>query len=165
MNFKNFWQSTLFKGLILGISIFAILLIFLLLIFKLGMLVGFRKAGFSYKWGENYHRNFAGPRGGFFGDSFGKDFIEAYGTFGQIIKIDGSTLIVKGRENVEKIVLVKENTTIKHLRETIKLSDLKVDDYIVVIGEPNDKGQIEAKFIRVMPPPPKKSSRRHFLGR
>lgn len=162
MNFVNFLKSKLFKGIILGITILVVLLIFGLSIFKLGMLVGFKKARFSYKWGENYHRNFAGPRGGFFSDSFGKDFIEAYGTFGQIIKIDGSILVVKGRDNVEKIVLVKDSTAIRRLRETIKPSDLKVDDYIMVIGEPNDRGQIEAKFIRVIPSPPQKSSIRPF---
>jgi len=165
MNFKNFFQSKLFKALAIGCGAFIIFLIIALLIFKLGTLVGFKKAGFSYKWGENYHKNFGGPRGGFFGDFFDQDFIEAYGTFGQIIKIDGSTLVVKGRDNVEKIVLVKDNTTIKRLGETIKLSDLKVDDYIVVIGDPNEAGQIEAKFIRVMPSPPKQSSMRPFWGR
>ena len=32
--------------------------------FSFGMAVGYRKAKFSYAWGENYHRNFGGPRGG-----------------------------------------------------------------------------------------------------
>jgi hypothetical protein len=50
-------------------------------------------------------------------------------------------------------VVIKEDTAIMRFRETIKPSDLKVDDSIVVIGEPNDAGQIEAKFIRVMPSP------------
>jgi hypothetical protein len=43
---------------------------------------------------------------------------------------------------------------IERLRETVKISDLKVDDFVVVIGEPNDSGQIEAKFIRLLPPAP-----------
>lgn len=87
-----------------------------------------------------------------FGD---RDFIEANGTFGQIIKIDGSTLVVKGRDDIEKIILVNDQTTIKHFQETIKLTDLKVDDYIVTIGDPNDAGQLEAKLIRLMPTQPK----------
>ncbi len=36
----------------------------------------------------------------------------------------------------------------------IKASDLKVDDSIMVIGSPNDKSEIEARLIRVLPPPP-----------
>ena len=150
MDFNKFFQSKSFKitsWVIIG-------LIVILLIFRAGTLVGFRKANFSYKWGENYHRNFAGPRGGFFKEFNDKDFIEANGIFGQIIKIDGPTLVIKGRNNVEEIVIVKDNTAIKHFTETIKLTDLKVNDYIVVIGEPNNAGQIEAKLIRILPPSP-----------
>lgn len=150
MDFNKFFQSRTFK-----ISLWSILgLIVLLLIFKVGMAVGFRKANFSYRWGENYHRNFGGPVGGFFGNFYENDFIESYGAFGQIIKIDGSTVIVKGRGDIEKIISTRDNTVIKRFQENIKLTDLKVDDYIVVIGDPNDSGQIEAKLIRLMPSPP-----------
>lgn len=146
MDFNKFFQSKLFKGMLLGIGVFIVIL----LIFKLGMFVGFKKANFSFRWGENYHRNFAGPEGGFFQEFEGKDFIDAHGVFGQIIKIDGSTLIIKGNDNVEKIVLVKDDTTIMSLREKIKVNDLKINDNIVVVGDPNDFGQIEAKLIRIM---------------
>lgn len=154
MELNNFFQSKTFKIIIWIIAG----LIIILFVFKLGLTVGLNKARFSYKWGENYHRNFAGPRQGFFRD-FGrdfvaKDFIEAHGVFGQIIKIDGSTLIIRGRDDVEKIVVVTDNTIINRFREKIKLTDLKLNDRIVVIGEPNDAGQIEARLIRVLPPPP-----------
>lgn len=150
MDFNKFFQSRTLK---ITLGTIVVIIIFLL-VFDLGVMVGLRKANFSYKWGENYHRNFAGPRGGFLKDfgRGGRDFIGAHGVFGQIIKIDGSTVIIKGRDNLEKIVVIKEDTAIMRFRETIKSSDLKVDDFIVVIGEPNDAGQIEAKFIRVVPP-------------
>ncbi len=150
MNFNKFFKSKTFKIILGTIGI----VILILLIFQAGMFVGFKKAGFSYKWGENYHRNFAGPRGGFFQEMRGRDFIDAHGVFGQIIKIDGSTLVIKGRNNVEKIIVLKDDTVIRRLQDTLKPSDLKVDDLIVVIGSPNDAGQIEAKLIRVLPPPP-----------
>jgi hypothetical protein len=148
--------NKIFQSKKLKITLLALgALIILLAVFGLGMKVGFKKAEFSFRWAENYHQNFAGPRGGFFGDfrrDFeGKDFIEAHGVFGSIIKIDGSTLVIKGVNNVEKTVLIKNDTTIERFRETINPSDLKVDDNVVVIGEPNDSGQIEAKLIRVMP--------------
>jgi len=163
------------KRIIIGLAGLAVVI----LIFGAGIFIGEMKARFSYRWAENYHQNFAGPRGGFFGDvsGQGQDFIEAHGTFGQIIKIDPSassgqapsassgqapsassgqaTLIIKGRDNVEKIILLKQDTTIRSPRETVKPSDLKVGDYVVVIGEPNISGQIEAKFIRIMLAPPK----------
>lgn len=139
------------KRIIIGLAVLAALV----LIFGAGMFIGGMKARFSYRWAENYHRNFGGPQGGFFSDwrmtPPNSDFIEGYGTFGQIIKISGSTLIIKGRNDVEKIILVKNDTVIKRLNETIKIDNLKVDDYVVAIGEPNDAGQIEAKLLRILP--------------
>ena len=83
---------------------------------------------------------------------FGKeDYMDAHGTFGQILKIDGQTLVIKGKDGVEKIVLVDEKTSIHRFKEAIKISDLKIDDFIVIIGEPNEAGQIIAKLIRIMP--------------
>lgn len=148
MDLKTIIQS---KGyLILAAVLVAVAILFLT--FSAGMYIGFRKARFSYQWGENYHVNFAGPRSGFIRDFGGKDLIDAHGVSGQIIKIDSSIIIIKGSDGVEKSVAVNGNTTIRQFKETIKLSDLKVDDLIVIIGSPNDKGQIDAKFVRVLPP-------------
>ncbi len=121
----------------------------LLLVFKLGMVVGIHKAGFSYRWSENYHRNFGGPRTGFFHDFSDKGFMQGNGTFGQIVKIDGQNLVVKGLDNMEKSVLINDDTSILHARDRLKLSDLKVNDQVVIIGSPNDAGQIVAQFIRL----------------
>lgn len=150
MDLDKIFQSKLFQGAIGGLAVFIVLL----LIFKAGMFVGQRKADFSHRFSDSYHRNFAGPQGGFLKDFGDRDFLEASGIFGQIIKIDGSTLVVKGGQDAEKIILANDGTIIKKFQKTIKLADLKIDDYIVAIGEPNDSGQIEAKLIRVMPPPP-----------
>lgn len=141
----NFFQSKTFKWLI------GILggLIILLLIFQLGMYIGFRKAGFSYLWGDNYHRAFGGPKGGFLRDFEGRDFISGHGTAGTIAKIDGSSLIIKDRDGVEKVVSITESTSIKKGRTDIKLSDLKIDDQVVIIGSPKDDGTVEAKIIRI----------------
>jgi len=150
---KNQIKRDILKWILIGLGIFIVAA----LIFKAGMFIGAMKAGFSYRWAESYHKNFAGPRAGFFGDwrkfpPFPGDFIEGHGTFGEIIKIEGNDLVVKGRENIEKIVLVNEKTAIKSGFKDIKISDLKVGDMIVVIGSPNEQGQIEAKLIRVFPP-------------
>ena len=140
------------KRVIIGLAGFVVIV----LIFSAGMFVGGTKARFSYRWAESYHKNFAGPRGGFFGDwrtlPPPGDFIEGHGTFGEIIKIEGNTLIVKGRENIEKVILVSEKTVIKSGRKDIKISDLKIRDEAVIIGSPNEEGQIEANLIRLFPP-------------
>ena len=146
------------KKIIIGVAIFAAIV----LIFGTGMFVGGMKARFSYQWLENYHKNFAGPRAGFLGDWRGfprGDFIESHGTFGEIIKISAeggsasggndSDLIIKGRSDVEKIILISEETTVEKGRDTIKKEELKVGDRVVIIGSPNDEGQIEAKLIRI----------------
>lgn len=126
--------------------------------FSVGVAVGYRKAKFSYAWGENYHRNFAGPKDGFMGEFNqelnGGDFIGGHGTFGQIIDIAGSELVVRGKDNMEKIIVINENTDIRRFKNAIQMKDLTIDESIVVIGEPNDRGQTVAKFIRIMPASP-----------
>ena len=149
MNIKEIIQSKPYMIIALSISAIAAIC----LVFGGGMYVGFHKARFSYQWGENYHKNFGGPRGGFMGDFGGKDLINANGVAGQIIKTSDSMLVIRGRDNVEKIVAINSDTVINRLNETVKLDTLKVNDFVVVIGEPNDKGQIEAKFLRTMPMP------------
>lgn len=150
MNTNNILESKLFKAIVLSI----VALIILVFVFGLGVFVGTKKADFSFRWAEQYHRNFGGPQGGFFNDMAGRQFTDANGVFGQIIKIDGQTLTIKGKGNMETSILVSDKTSIVRQMNNIKLSDLKADDVVVVIGEPNDNGQIEAKLIRVLPPPP-----------
>lgn len=149
---KDKIRNDTLKWVIIGLVGFVIVV----LIFGAGMIVGGMKAKFSYRWAESYHKNFAGPRAGFLGDwrrmpPLPGDFIEGHGTFGQIIKIEGNTLIIKGRGDVEKVVLVTEKTIIQSGRKESRITDLKVDDQIVIIGSPNEQGQIEAKLIRVFP--------------
>jgi len=144
-------RKDIFKWILIVLVVFLVLT----LIFKAYMFFCEKKAQFSYRWAENYHRMFAGPKAGFLGNlrmpPF-SEFIEGHGTFGEIIKIEGNNLVVKGRGDIEKVILVDEKTIIKSGFKNIKISDLKVGDIIVIIGSPNDKGQIEAKLIRVFPP-------------
>jgi hypothetical protein len=112
------------------------------------------KARFSYSWAESYHKNFAGPREGFFGDwrnppPLPGDFIESHGTFGEIIKVNDSDFVIKGRDNIEKLIIIKEDTVIEKGKITIKKDELKVGNQVVIIGSPNEQGQIEAKLIRI----------------
>ncbi len=150
MDYNKFFQAKTFKITLLTIGT----LIVLLVVFQVGMMVGLRKASFSYRWAENYHQNFAGPRGGFLGDWQRMppppgDFIESHGTFGEIIKINNSDFVIKGQNDVEKIIIVNNGTIIEKGRQALKKEDLKVSDKVVVVGTPNDQGQIEAKLIRV----------------
>ncbi|MDP3990962.1 MAG: hypothetical protein U1C56_02525 [Candidatus Curtissbacteria bacterium] len=136
------------KWIIIGLLVVVVIV----LVLGAGIFIGEKKANFSYRWAEQYHKNFAGPRGGFFSDwqSFPRgDFIEGHGAFGEVIQIDDAGLVVKGRGDVEKVILTTQDTTIQKGRETIKKEELKIGDQIVIIGSPNEEGQIEAKLIRI----------------
>ena len=84
-------------------------------------------------------------------DMSGRDFIEAHGTFGRVLKIDGSSLVIQGVDNIEKLVATDANTEIRRFHDIIKLNDLRTDESVIVIGEPGENGQLIAKFIRVLP--------------
>jgi hypothetical protein len=125
-------------------------IVVLVFVFTLGVFVGHEKGRFSKNWRENYYPNIMGPGGPGMMD-FDRPGFNARGGLGQIIKIDGNTLIIKDLANVEKNILVTDKTIIIKDNQNIKVSDLKVDDKIVGIGGPNDQGQIEPKLIRVLP--------------
>lgn len=148
MNLKNLLQTKKLAVILyaVGITIAAIL------VFQAGVFVGYRKAAFSYRWGENYYRIFGERKRGPLMGAAGENFPNAHGAIGKIIKIDLPTFIIEGSDKIEKIVLIKNDTNIRRFRETIKPIDLKVDDLAVVIGSPNSQAQIEAKLIRLMPP-------------
>lgn len=149
---KKISQSKEWKY-ILGI----ILILFLaILIFKAGELVGFRKARFSYQWGEHYYQNF-GPNPRPMMGIGPEEFSPTHGVAGQVMKIDGSTIVIKVPDGTEKEVLTSTSTVFREFRDTIQISKLDIDDQIIVIGSPNDKGQIEAKLVRVVPPLPASS--------
>lgn len=142
----EFFKTKMFLKLLIALGV----LIVLLVDFQLGMFVGFRKANFAFRWADSYHRNFGGPRGGFLRDFEGKDFVNGHGIVGSIVKIDGATIIIKSRDNIEKTITTSDaTTTIKKGLDTAKTSDLKIDDRIVVIGTPKDDGSVEAKMIRI----------------
>ncbi len=145
MQLDKFSQSKTFRTILLALGI----AIILLLVFKAGEFVEYKKAAFSYKWAENYEHNFGSPQKGFFHDIDDRMYTSAHGTSGTILKIEGATLTLKQDDNTEKTVVLSDQTTIRKQTQTVKPADLKVDDQIVCIGSPNTQGQIEAKFIRV----------------
>jgi hypothetical protein len=143
---KKVFESRVSTRVLIGIGT----VIVALLIFSAGIAVGFHKASFGRAWGENYERNF-GTRPDH--PALGEDnFPNAHGAVGKIIKIELPTIIVQdNKDNTEKVVLIKSDTQIQKMMTSIKMNDLSINDFVVVIGSPNNQGQIEAKFIRVMP--------------
>ncbi len=148
---RNFLESKVFKTILWGLGI----LIVALFIFQAGMAVGFHRAEFSYRWGDNYYRTFGGHPGNFMiRVPHDREFPNAHGTIGKIIKVDLPIILISDRENVEKAVAIASTTEIRRFRDAIAPTDLSVGEFAVVIGSPNEKGQINAELIRLLPEPP-----------
>jgi cell division protein FtsX len=150
MNIKDIAQSKTLRGIIIGI----VIVIFAIFIFQAGVFVGYRKADFSGRFGDNYSRAFGGNKidikGGFPQDIF----VGGHGAVGKIVRINLPTLVVADRDNVEKVVIIDNETSVRKFRETSKITDLKAGDFVVILGSPDDDGQIRAKLIRIMPEKP-----------
>ncbi len=116
-------------------------------ILAIGIAIGQHKARFSLRWGQNYDRQFGGPRRIVPGGPRG--FFGGHGTAGVVIKKDAKSLVVESRDNAEKVILVSDDTKIIERRQEIKFKDIMEDDNIVVIGSPDDKGRIKARLIRI----------------
>lgn len=134
-------------------------LLIVLIIFSAGVGVGLKKARFSYRWGENYERNFMGPRppfgdpgfvGGMMRGFGGRDFRNPHGLSGTIISVSNNNLIIKDNDGKENTVGVTDKTIInKAPFDNLKLSDLQINDRVVVMGRPEDSGVVDAILIRV----------------
>ncbi len=157
MDLKNIHQSKTFRGILIGLVIAVVVL----MIFKAGELVGYRKAAFSYRLGDNYYRAFEGPgpRTGTPGMMlFSERLPGGHGAAGKIISINLPTFVVDGPDGIEKTIVVDDHTAVRRFRDEVDAKDLKTDDFVTVLGEPDAEGRITAKLIRVMPAPPTMSS-------
>ena len=138
------------------------LIIIAVISFGAGVAVGFHKARFSFKFGENYERNFVGGpfQGGpgmmgdrgprrMMRDFEGRGFRNGHGIAGNIISISNNTIVLKDRNGQENTISVSDQTLIKRGQDTITLNDLKNNDNIVVMGRPGDNGTVSADLIRV----------------
>lgn len=159
INYKEVVRSKVFSGFIFGLGTVLILAI----VFQAGMYVGLKKANFSQRLGENYGRIFGDERrpalpGGMFDGMPFDNLPGGHGAAGIVVKVSSSTLVVAEPNNIEKIVLIGEKTIIRRFQDQIKSTDIITGDFVSILGEANDKGEIEAKLVRVLPTPPAASS-------
>jgi hypothetical protein len=144
---KEVTESKVFR---IALYTFGILVV-TIFIFQAGIVVGFHKASFDRDWGDNYAKNF-GPTQAFrILGGMPENLPNAHGAIGKIIEVNGPILTVEDRDGTEKAVLVDPDTIIRKMREDATTADLVANTSIVVIGNPNTQGQIEAKLIRIMP--------------
>jgi hypothetical protein len=123
-----------------------------LLIFQAGMYFGFNKASFSFQTGEQYFRQMNGmPNDDFM--EMNRDLLDSHGAAGKIISIKLPTFIVADKDGTEKTIVTDASTTIVQFKNSIKPEDLKVDEFVTVIGDPTNNAEVDAKLIRIMPDP------------
>jgi hypothetical protein len=150
MDLKDLHQSRTVRGILIGIGATLVVI----MIFQAGVFVGYRKAAFSFKLGDNYYRNF---RGGEAMKVVGFDsghLPGGHGAVGRIVRIALPELVIASEGDVEKTVILGSSTMIKRFNDTISPQDIMADDYAVILGSPDDEARIMAKFVRLMPPPP-----------
>jgi len=117
-----------------------------LIIFQAGMVTGEHRASFSYRMGDAYARAFEKP------ESRRETFIGAHGAAGKIVSIHLPTFVIEAPDNTERVITIGPDTEVRRFRDVATSTDLNVDDFVVVIGEPDD-AEIAAKLIRILPPP------------
>jgi hypothetical protein len=157
MNIKKYFEEHKNKKFLCIIGI----VIAVLVIFQAGVFVGYHKAAYSYGWGERYYKTF-GERGSREHEyrgmmdfrHIGRGLSNSHGTIGKIISIALPTIIVEDQDRIEKTVLLTNDTMLRSFRDEIRAADLKVGDSVVIIGNPNEQAEIEARLIRIMPSSP-----------
>lgn len=136
------------KYTLLGIGI--CFLVFL--VFSFGVSVGYKKAAYSGKMGDNYNRIFikGDPNRNMFPQ---EGFAEGHGAIGKIVDINPPKILISTRDNLEKTVITTDKTAFKQFRDDIKITDLKTGQTIITFGRPSieNPGNIEALLIRVAP--------------
>lgn len=132
----------------------------LLLVFRVGEVIGVDRANFNAAWSQNYGRMFGDPRPGGFFESFGSlpPPVSAFGNAGTVLSVAGGNIIIKDNHNNEKTVAISSSTTIREGTQNIALKYIQAGAGIVIIGAPNGQGQIEARFVRIFPDEPEVTS-------
>lgn len=137
------------KGLRLSLYIIGGLFV-LGITFQAGVFVGYHKANFARNWGDHYSKNFGMDRPDSFKGMMRGGLPMAHGSTGKVISVNFPVFVILDQDGTEKSVVVKDETLIKRGRDGVTKDVIKLDSMVVVLGEPNASGQIDAKLVRVM---------------
>jgi hypothetical protein len=145
---KEFLQSRT----VTKIMVFLGIVLAMLIVFQAGVVVGFHRGLFAGKWSQNYYRGLSGTNSIY--SPFMRETKNPHGVVGEIISMSSSTFLVKGRDSAEEVVNITPTTTIRSLWNKASFDDFHNGTELVVIGEPDDAGEITASFIRILSPNP-----------
>jgi hypothetical protein len=129
-------------------------LIVLVVVFGLGISVGYDRAGFASGFDRNYFQMFFGaPPGGTIGLVAPPMPVATHGVVGTVIDLGTSTISVENQQGNEQSVMISSSTAIRNGNGNVIIGNIAVGDQIAVIGEPTSDGQIDAHFIRILSMP------------
>jgi len=148
MNPKDILLS---RGTSMVIAALAVLLV-MILVFQSGYYIGYRKGIFSYEWNDAYFNDPIGPRSIFAPFINDTDDMNPNGAVGRIISIQLPLVLMRGGNNLEKLVSIGPDTIIRATRGMASTSDLRLGDKIVIIGIPTNDGRISASLIKIISP-------------
>jgi len=158
---NNPFETKTYGKIIAGLAVLVIALI----IFSAGIFVGYTKATFSKDMDDVYRQGFTDPGSPFAPFMHYSDDISSHGIVGQIVSTNLPTsIMIKGGQNAEQIVALSPETTVRIFHTLATTSDIKTGDQAIVIGTPNEQGEIEASFIRIIPPPPNATDTASSIG-
>ena len=144
---KNFQKTShILTLIIVGVLCFMVIVF----VFGVGVFVGQARAEFSFRWAQAYHKNFGGPQMGIFSNFPNRDFTNAHGVFGQVIGLGVNSMIVKGQNGMETMVVISLKTFLVHDSAKITLQDIAIGDNVVIVGSPDNQGRVSAELIRVL---------------
>jgi len=69
--------------------------------------------------------------------------------FGRIAEINEGGFAMTDESGRKRLVLIKGDTRIRKGRQVVGEEALRAGGYVIVVGSPNDKKQIEARVIRI----------------
>lgn len=145
---RRYFDSRSFRITLIVLLGFFVALAF----FEAGMLVGLHEARSSYRWGEAYQQNFGGPPGGFILKPGSAP--NGHGTFGRIASTSKNSFIISDPNHPEETIMITPDTVIRNGMDEVSAQSLTAGTFVVIIGEPNADGAIDARLIRIMPAPP-----------
>lgn len=154
MDTEKILKSTALKKVLIGFSLVVLLFVAL----RVGVAIGYHKARFAGNFNHNFERNFMGQRGGM-KMIFSDRAPGGHGAVGKVVSINLPEIVVAGPDNFEKTVVFGTTTLFRKFQEEITSSEIKEGDFVVVLGNPNEDGKVEASLLRIMPEPERRVKR------
>lgn len=143
--FDRFFGSNGYARLIKALGI----LLCILIIFATGMFAGYKKADFDARWNRNY-MNAGGPHS-IFAPFFPDNDDIPHGASGEIVSVKLPSILLRSRDNNERVAIINDTTSIRRFRAIASTTDLATGEQVIVLGNPDSQGRLNAVLIRILP--------------